>query len=789
MRWSFRQTLSARFLLPLLTVIVAVLGASYVLRETYISKVLARQALQRSRHEALLERAHLHAFLSQEVTVARVVADDDLLVTWLRSLSRSQVTAPGALREIEHYCREFRARNCFLIAADTGQVRFSEPELGLHLSRVLGVRQATPAYQTWQAALQDPSAPVRLAVETDPYLGMRRLWLAATVHDGRGHLLGLFGSSIPLEHLQAQMLQEADRDHMTLLLNSDGRIQLMTSPESWSDWRGIDPERRHVSLEAMLQPASRNTLRRMIRSLKPNGPDVTGAFLRMGNREWVAGLTPLPDLGWYVVTLSPSALGVNDELMPLLLLDCLLITVGVLVLALLFDRWVLRRLHQLELATEQLAAGEEPSALRMSGEDEIGRLHDRFLRMADRVRAALMTLEQQHLQLTQALQSRTRFLSRMNHELRTPLAALLGLAHNLQAGLYGPLPDQARHRLDSLVCSGEMMQALVNDLLDIAQLESGDLDFRPIPLELGALVRETVELIQPLAEEAGLTLEGPLQHALVDCTADARLMRQLLLNLLQNAIRYTPAGGRVTVGLQPHPRDPQRVQLSVCDTGIGIPEPDRERVFDEFVRLPAASARVERGSGLGLPIVRRITQLHEALLELSDNQPQGTCIRVGLTAIWKPQDPPEPVLPPSSSPQAALTTAMAPELLLVEDEFLLGLPLQDWLTARGWPVTWVTSGEQAQELWTQRMRQEQALPVAVLLDVGLPGLRGSELLQWMRRQTGGDRLVILAITGYAQAEEEESIRALGVDDFLAKPIAYPELETRLGRLLHRDLPV
>jgi len=81
------------------------------------------------------------------------------------------------------------------------------------------------------------------------------------------------------------------------------------------------------------------------------------------------------------------------------------------------------------------------------------------------------------------------------------------------------------------------------------------------------------------------------------------------------------------------------------------------------------------------------------------------------------------------------------------------------------------------------------LPAAVLLDVGLPGLRGSELLQWLRRQPGGDRLVILAITGYAQVEEEESIRALGVDDFLAKPVAYPELETRLCRLLHRDPPV
>jgi PAS domain S-box-containing protein len=256
-------------------------------------------------------------------------------------------------------------------------------------------------------------------------------------------------------------------------------------------------------------------------------------------------------------------------------------------------------------------------------------------------RAALMeTLEQRVAQRTQELvetnahlaamsRHKDEFLAVMSHELRTPLTAVLSLSEALDLGVYGALTERQRHPVQIIRESGRHLLSLINDMLDLSRIESGRFAAELLTTSLREIGLLCVELVRGNASRKGLTIEFEISPETIVMLADERRIKQMLVNLLGNAVKFTPEGGKV--GLRIHGDEAgSTVAMTVWDTGIGIAHEDQARIFEPFVQLDAGLTRQYGGAGVGLALVQRIVLMHEGHVEVCSNLGEGSAFVVRL---------------------------------------------------------------------------------------------------------------------------------------------------------------
>jgi protein-histidine pros-kinase len=209
--------------------------------------------------------------------------------------------------------------------------------------------------------------------------------------------------------------------------------------------------------------------------------------------------------------------------------------------------------------------------------------------------------------LVEASRMKSEFLANMSHELRTPLNAIIGFAELIHDGQVPPGSPQLREFVGDILASGRHLLQLINDVLDLAKVEAGKLELRPEEVDVAELVREVCATLRASAAEKKLRLEASVEPGLSGVVLDPRRLRQVLLNYLSNALKFTPSGGRVTARVRP--REGDTLLLEVEDTGIGISPEDQARLFVEFQQLDAGAAKRHAGTGLGLALTRRIVEL------------------------------------------------------------------------------------------------------------------------------------------------------------------------------------
>lgn len=230
------------------------------------------------------------------------------------------------------------------------------------------------------------------------------------------------------------------------------------------------------------------------------------------------------------------------------------------------------------------------------------------------------------------------FVANVSHELRTPLTSIKGYVEALLDGAKDD-PDMTAHFLDIILKQSDRLNLLIEDLLELSQIESGRVSFRTDPIDVHAVIDRALSTIKPLAEKKGHRLVTSVNTVLPSAEGDEDRLVQVLTNLLDNAVKYTPAGGTITVGAEeaPPPRAAEpaggAIELSVSDTGIGIPEPDRPRVFERFYRVDKARSRELGGTGLGLAIVKHIVEGHGGQVWVEANGPKGSRFVVRLPTL------------------------------------------------------------------------------------------------------------------------------------------------------------
>ena len=228
----------------------------------------------------------------------------------------------------------------------------------------------------------------------------------------------------------------------------------------------------------------------------------------------------------------------------------------------------------------------------------------------------------------QANQAKSRFLATMSHELRTPLNAIGGYTELMALGIHGPVTDEQRRALDRIARSQRHLLRLINDVLSLARIEAGQVEYMVETVPLDEVVSSVTPMVEPQMASAGLTLDASVPADLVAC-ADRDKMQQVLINLLGNAVKFTPSGGRVTVAARVD-QQAHRVLVSVSDTGIGIPPERLGSVFERFVQVDDGHTRTAEGTGLGLAISRDLARGMGGDLTVESVPGQGSTFTLAL---------------------------------------------------------------------------------------------------------------------------------------------------------------
>ncbi|MBE7218441.1 MAG: HAMP domain-containing histidine kinase, partial [Caulobacteraceae bacterium] len=249
----------------------------------------------------------------------------------------------------------------------------------------------------------------------------------------------------------------------------------------------------------------------------------------------------------------------------------------------------------------------------------------RLLRAAERERDAALA-ERDAARDTAA--ARTRFLAQMSHELRTPLNAIIGFSDIMRSRLFGPLPERYGEYAGLIHESGEHLLSMINDVLDLAKTEAGRYELRRSVFDARDALNAALRLVRVQADEAGIDLRASPAPAPIMVDADERALKQMALNLLANALKFTPRGGHVTAAVAPVDGE---LQLQVADTGQGIPPADLERLGRPFEQ--AESARGRGGTGLGLSLVRSFAELHGGAMRIESRLGAGTAVTVRMPVL------------------------------------------------------------------------------------------------------------------------------------------------------------
>ena len=387
-------------------------------------------------------------------------------------------------------------------------------------------------------------------------------------------------------------------------------------------------------------------------------------------------------------------------------------------------------------------------------------LRDR--RRAEETRQRAAELELQNRRIQEASRLKSEFLANMSHELRTPLNAIIGFAELLHDGAVPADAKEHHEFLGDILTSGRHLLQLINDVLDLAKVEAGKLEFRPEEVELDRLVSEVTAVLKTVAANKRLRLELDVDPAASAAHLDPARFKQVAYNYLSNALKFTPDGGRVILRIRPEGGD--RFRLEVVDTGIGIATHSLDKLFVEFQQLEGGSTKRHQGTGLGLALTKRLVEAQGGSVGVSSTPGEGSTFHAVLPRRVE-------VLVEPQRTQPSMATA-SKTVLVVEDDVRDQAALCEALAKAGYAVELATTGQEALRRWRARKFD------AATIDLLLPDMSGIELLQALDREggTGGTPVIIVTVIPDARV-----VAGFAVHEVLAKPVDRDHLIASLVR--------
>ncbi|MGF6602605.1 two-component system capsular synthesis sensor histidine kinase RcsC [Paraburkholderia sp. GAS448] len=374
-----------------------------------------------------------------------------------------------------------------------------------------------------------------------------------------------------------------------------------------------------------------------------------------------------------------------------------------------------------------------------------------------------------------ANQAKSAFLAMMSHEIRTPLNAILG---NLELLGRSPLSSSQSERLQVITSSSTALLGIINDILDFSKVESGQMTLETIRFDLGDTIRQVAAIFAPMAREKGLEFECFVDDSLAPhYLGDPTKIRQIAVNLVSNAIKFTSTGEvLLEVYLKDDTADDSPVMIGVIDTGIGMTPAQQETLFHAFTQADSTITRRYGGTGLGLALCRRLTELMGGTILVRSEPDEGSTFVVTLPIRADTGAPADHADEEPVRPEPVLSDAQAVRVLIVDDQASNRELIVAQLATLGYEADMADSGSAALRCFNERHYD------AVMTDLNMPGMDGYTLAQCLRAQKAN--VPIIAITAHAAAEERARCERAGIDTVLLKPVLLDTIDQTLRRLVN-----
>lgn len=402
-------------------------------------------------------------------------------------------------------------------------------------------------------------------------------------------------------------------------------------------------------------------------------------------------------------------------------------------------------------------------------------------------------LERQAAQLLELDRVKSEFFANISHEFRTPLTLIIGpLKQALAQGTIEP------SSLERMLRNSQRLQRLINQILDLAKLESGELRLQAAQHDVVTFARQQTEAFRAVADYRDVALQFHSSAAVVPLYFDVILLEHVLTNLLSNAVKFTPSGGHIAVHITETPAD---VSLTVYDSGIGLAPDQQARVFDRFYQVDATSTRAHEGTGIGLALTKELVELHGGTISLESQLGEGAAFCVQLpkgrahlkekqiapdVQTTSPEQPSTDWDEASVAQQPAALSDPLKDKLLIDDVTTL-LVVEDNADMRAYIRSIFASNyriREAEDGLEGLVLARDLLPDLIISDVMMPHMDGLTMVQELAKETATASIPIVLLTARAAAEDELAGLAAGAVDYVRKPFDAPVLQARVRSLLH-----
>jgi two-component system sensor histidine kinase/response regulator len=367
-------------------------------------------------------------------------------------------------------------------------------------------------------------------------------------------------------------------------------------------------------------------------------------------------------------------------------------------------------------------------------------------------------LQEAMLVAQQASRAKTEFLAAMSHELRTPLTTIIGMSSTLMRWATNQLNERQQGYLQTIYDSGKHLLELINDILDLSRVETGQLNLKFNQFSIANLAQQSLKLWeeQAQANQVSLKLDLRIPPECDRFIADPHRLRQILLNLLSNAVKFTPSGGEIILRVVVND---QEALFEVQDTGIGIPEHQQALLFEKFQQLDASYSRQYSGTGLGLALTKSLVELHGGSIHFQ------SAVGVGSTFTVKIPMPSAQMLQGQNGGRVlGMMEALPGQVILIENQEESADLICNMLTAADYQMVWLTEGSAALE------HIAVLQPVAIIINVQVPDTDGYDLIRRLRQNPAAKHLKVIAISQSNETGDREQCFSAGADDYLVKPI-------------------
>ena len=438
-------------------------------------------------------------------------------------------------------------------------------------------------------------------------------------------------------------------------------------------------------------------------------------------------------------------------------------------------RYTRRSLSSLREGTRQWGKGNFEYQVSVPGKTDLAELAGAFNRMAGRLKSAVEQVQAERARADKANEAKSAFLANMSHELRTPMNAVIGYSEMILEDIEDGMdldPDEVKPDLEKIRNSGHFLLSLINDVLDLSKIESGKMTVFYEQADAVSVIDEVLQTIQPLVDKHGNTLVRDVDFDPREITTDVTKFRQILLNLLSNASKFTKQGTITVTARRVMTDDGEIASVAISDTGIGMTPEQMAKVFDEFEQADASTTREYGGTGLGLTICRRFAEMMGGGIIVMSEPGAGSTFTLKLPVEQALQ-----AAPGEDDEQAGTREdgdALAHILVIDDDENAREISRRI-LERQGYRVSTVASGARGLEF----MREEK--PDLVVLDVMMAGMDGWQVLEKLRADP---ETAAVPVIMQSMLDERELGLSLGADEYLTKPVD----RKRLSKAVRRSLP-